>query len=98
MLFPPFLTSLSAGVRSHQAKKVLQSMRAGDRAFFYHSNAKPPGIVGIVEVGVLLDYTTMRLGRRRAAAERADRDCDTCLTPGSRACCACCAGGARGVP
>eukprot|EP00887_Chlorella_sp_A99_P001711 scaffold8.g1711.t1 len=28
------------GVRSHQAKK----------AFFYHSNAKPPGVVGIVEI------------------------------------------------
>lgn len=41
---------LHAGVRNHQAKKVLQSMRVGDRAFFYHSNAKPPGIVGIVEV------------------------------------------------
>ncbi len=39
-----------AGVRSHQAKKVLQSMRLGDRALFYHSNAKPPGVVGIVEV------------------------------------------------
>ena len=26
-------------------------MRVGDRAFFYHSNAKPPGIVGVVEVG-----------------------------------------------
>ena len=39
-----------AGVRSHQAKKVLQSMRLGDQAFFYHSNAKPPGVVGIVEV------------------------------------------------
>lgn len=38
------------GVRNHQAKKVLQSMRLGDRAFFYHSNAKPPGIVGIVEI------------------------------------------------
>lgn len=38
------------GVRSHQAKKVLQSMRLGDQAFFYHSNAKPPGVVGIVEI------------------------------------------------
>ncbi len=44
--------ALTAGVRSHQAKKVLQSMRCGDQAFFYHSNAKPPGIVGIVEVRV----------------------------------------------
>lgn len=38
------------GVRSHQAKKVMQSMRPGDLAFFYHSNAKPPGIVGVMEI------------------------------------------------
>ncbi|KAI3423961.1 hypothetical protein D9Q98_009795 [Chlorella vulgaris] len=38
------------GVRSHQAKKVMQGMRVGDKAFFYHSNAKPPGIVGVIEV------------------------------------------------
>ena len=25
-------------------------MTVGDRAFFYHSNAKPPGIVGLMEV------------------------------------------------
>jgi predicted RNA-binding protein with PUA-like domain len=25
-------------------------MTKGDRAFFYHSNAKPPGIVGLVEI------------------------------------------------
>ena len=43
---------LHAGVRSHQAKKVLQSMRVGDQALFYHSNAKPPGVVGVVEVSV----------------------------------------------
>lgn len=47
------LPLLPPGVRNHQAKKVLQSMRCGDRAFFYHSNAKPPGIVGVVEVGAL---------------------------------------------
>jgi predicted RNA-binding protein with PUA-like domain len=25
-------------------------MRVGDRAFFYHSNTQPPGIVGLMEV------------------------------------------------
>jgi hypothetical protein len=34
------------------AKNVLREMRCGDRAFFYHSNCKPPGIVGVVEVCV----------------------------------------------
>lgn len=38
------------GVRSHQAKKVIQSMKIGDEALFYHSNAKPPGIVGIATI------------------------------------------------
>ena len=28
----------------------MQGMKRGDRAFFYHSNAKPSGIVGIMEV------------------------------------------------
>lgn len=38
------------GVRNHQAKKIMQGMKIGDQAFFYHSNAKPSGIVGIMEV------------------------------------------------
>ena len=28
----------------------MRTMAVGDRAFFYHSNAKPPGIVGLMEV------------------------------------------------
>jgi predicted RNA-binding protein with PUA-like domain len=28
----------------------MQEMRVGDLGFFYHSNAKPPGIVGICKV------------------------------------------------
>ena len=28
----------------------MRSMKVGHIAFFYHSNCKPPGIVGIVEV------------------------------------------------
>jgi predicted RNA-binding protein with PUA-like domain len=38
------------GVRNYQARNFLQAMTIGDRAFFYHSNAKPPGIVGLVEI------------------------------------------------
>ncbi|MBO1323863.1 EVE domain-containing protein [Acetobacter sp. TBRC 12305] len=37
------------GVRNHQAKKNLMAMKAGDRAFFYHSNVQR-AIVGVVEV------------------------------------------------
>ena len=32
------------GVRNYQARNVMRSMKVGDKAFFYHSNAKPSGI------------------------------------------------------
>jgi predicted RNA-binding protein with PUA-like domain len=38
------------GVRNHQAKKILQAMKIGDQAFFWTSNTKQPGVVGIVNV------------------------------------------------
>jgi predicted RNA-binding protein with PUA-like domain len=38
-----------SGVRNHQARNNLKAMRAGDRAFFYHS-VTGREIVGVVEV------------------------------------------------
>jgi predicted RNA-binding protein with PUA-like domain len=38
------------GVRNYQARNFLKSMNVGDRAFFYHSNTNPPGIVGLMEI------------------------------------------------
>ena len=39
------------GVRNYQARNMLRDeMKKGDRAFFYHSNCKEPGIVGIVDI------------------------------------------------
>lgn len=38
------------GVRNPQARNNMQAMRKGDLGFFYHSNAKPSGIVGILRV------------------------------------------------
>lgn len=39
------------GVRNYQARNYMRtSMQVGDKAFFYHSNCKMPGIVGIVEI------------------------------------------------
>jgi predicted RNA-binding protein with PUA-like domain len=38
------------GVRSYQARNNLQAMKVGEQAFFYHSSADPPGVVGICEV------------------------------------------------
>ena len=43
-------TTLWDGIRNYQARNFMRSMKIGDRAFFYHSNAKPPGIVGMMEV------------------------------------------------
>jgi predicted RNA-binding protein with PUA-like domain len=43
------------GVRNYQARNFLRKMQIGDLAFFYHSNAEPPGIFGlmkIVETGI----------------------------------------------
>ncbi|WP_303907539.1 EVE domain-containing protein [Thiohalomonas denitrificans] len=39
------------GVRNYQARNMMRDqMQVGDRVFFYHSNTKIPGIVGIAEV------------------------------------------------
>jgi len=39
------------GVRNYQARKFIRDpMKLGDLALFYHSNASPPGVVGIARV------------------------------------------------
>lgn len=39
------------GVRNYQARNFLRdAMKIGDRAFFYHSGCKEPGIAGICEI------------------------------------------------
>lgn len=38
------------GVRNYQARNYLREMRRGDRAIFYHSNTKPPGVAGICKI------------------------------------------------
>lgn len=39
------------GIRNYQARNFMRDkMQVGDRAFFYHSNCKVPGIVGIMEI------------------------------------------------
>ena len=46
----PKQTTCWEGVRNYQARNFLRDMKVGDRAFFYHSNADPPAIVGVVQV------------------------------------------------
>ena len=43
-------TTLWDGIRNYQARNFMRSMAVGDQAFFYHSNCKPPGIIGLMEV------------------------------------------------
>lgn len=38
------------GVRNYQARNFLRAMQVDDLAFFYHSNTKPPGIVGLMKI------------------------------------------------
>ena len=38
------------GVRNYQARNFMRQMQPGDGVFFYHSNCKVPGIVGLAEV------------------------------------------------
>ncbi len=48
------------GIRNYQARNFMRDdMQKGDLAFFYHSNCKPPGIVGICEIvsGAYPDHT-----------------------------------------
>ncbi|KAJ4986703.1 hypothetical protein SVAN01_07762 [Stagonosporopsis vannaccii] len=39
-----------SGVRNPQARNNMQGMRKGDLGFFYHSNAKPSGVVGVLRI------------------------------------------------
>jgi predicted RNA-binding protein with PUA-like domain len=38
------------GVRNYQARNFLRQMEVGDMVLVYHSNAEPPGVVGVAEV------------------------------------------------
>ena len=42
--------SIWDGVRNYQARNFMREMSRGDLVFFYHSNTKIPGIVGLVRV------------------------------------------------
>ncbi|KAK4167014.1 PUA-like domain-containing protein [Cladorrhinum sp. PSN259] len=41
---------IALGIRNYAARNNLRAMKKGDLAFFYHSNCKEPGIVGIMEI------------------------------------------------
>ena len=43
-------SSIWDGVRNYQARNFMREMSLGDLVFFYHSNTKTPGIVGLMRV------------------------------------------------
>ena len=44
-------TEVWDGVRNYRARNLMRDeMSVGDLAFFYHSNAKPPGVAGIMRI------------------------------------------------
>ena len=46
----PDQTACWDGVRNYQARNHMMAMKIGQKAFFYHSNTKVPGIAGLVEI------------------------------------------------
>ncbi len=47
----PKQTECWDGVRNYQARNMMRdAMKVGDQGFFYHSNCKETGIVGLVEI------------------------------------------------
>ena len=51
LMAEPDLTTTWDGIRNYQVRNLFRDdFKVGDQAFFYHSNVKEPGIVGIMEV------------------------------------------------
>lgn len=50
LMSEPGQTTIWDGVRNHEAKMNILSMKVGDLAFFYHSSCKDPGFVGLVTI------------------------------------------------
>jgi predicted RNA-binding protein with PUA-like domain len=52
------------GVRNYQARNFLQAMQRGDKVLIYHSNAEPPGAVGIGVVARLAEPDTTQFDKK----------------------------------
>ena len=50
LMAEPDSTACWDGVRNYKARNNMMAMKVGQQAFFYHSNTKPPGIIGIVDI------------------------------------------------
>ena len=52
------------GVRNYQARNFMRDMQKGDLVFFYHSNSKPMGIVGLAKVVATAHPDTTALDKK----------------------------------
>ena len=44
-------TTLWDGIRNYQARNfMMKEMSVGDQVLFYHSNTKPPGVIGLAKI------------------------------------------------
>ena len=74
-------TTLWDGIRNYQARNFMRSMNTRDKVFFYHSNCKPPGIVGLMEVieTNIVDPTQFQLSSKyydpKSSIDKARWDC-----------------------
>ena len=50
LISQPGETTVWQGVRYFVSRTHIKDMKTGDMAFFYHSNCKQPGVVGIVKI------------------------------------------------
>jgi len=57
--FESVKTSPWEGVRNYEARNLMKEMKLGEKAVFYHSNCKNPGVAGFAEVSkeAYPDYT-----------------------------------------
>jgi predicted RNA-binding protein with PUA-like domain len=52
------------GVRNYQARNFMRDMQVGDIALVYHSNAEPPGVVGVAKVAKLAQPDPTQFDRK----------------------------------
>ncbi|XP_004075392.1 thymocyte nuclear protein 1 isoform X1 [Oryzias latipes] len=72
----PEQTACWDGVRNYQARNFMRQMKVGQRAFFYHSNCKEPGVAGLMKIvkEAYVDHTQF---------DRKDPHYDAASNPGS---------------
>ena len=61
------------GIRNYQVRNFFRdTMQIGDQAFFYHSNCKEPGIVGLMEIASAsyTDHTAFIKGEKYFDSKR----------------------------